>query len=154
MLAEQDILEFKEQLVSGCSLQILTDIGVLLARSHNLTYSVALDAPMPALATALQTAEAADATGVLDTIHNHLDRLDRINASLGYNAGLENDDPSYDAADTLKAQKGQIKAMLEAKLGFSGGGDIETSLEEIRLAVSGQTDEEVRDILAAILAML
>jgi hypothetical protein len=85
---------------------------------------------------------------------NILDRLDRINASLGYNAGLENDDPSYDAADTLKAQKGQIKAMLEAKLGFSGGGDIETSLEEIRLAVSGQTDEEVRDILAAILAML
>ena len=67
--------------MGGCSLQMLNDIGVLLARSHNLNYSSALDAPLPALAAALQASEAADAAGMLDTIHNHA-LLQNTNATL------------------------------------------------------------------------
>jgi len=88
---------------------------------------------------------------------NILDRLDRLNAALGYNAGLPDDDPLYNAADTQKYHKEQLGAIatsIRDRMGYASGGDIETSLAAIEAKIEGASDEELAAILQAILAML
>lgn len=81
-------------------------------------------------------------------------RLDRINAALGYDAGLPDDDPSYDAADTQKAHLYSLITNIQDRMGYESGGEIETSLAAIEAKIEDASDEELAAILQAILAML
>jgi len=69
--ARQDILEFKEALMSGCDMRVMTDLAVLLAKAHGLDFSEQLTAAMPALAAALENAETADTAGAMADIYRH-----------------------------------------------------------------------------------
>jgi hypothetical protein len=96
----------------------------------------------------------AEFLGMMICITEITDRLDRINASLGYDAGKNPTDPLYNAADTQKSALSGFRSMLENKLGYALGGDIESSLSAIESKIDGASDEEVAAILQLILAML
>jgi hypothetical protein len=82
--AAYQAIAYVQECIMICGSQIagrLDDLGVLLARAHNLSYTADMDGVLPYLGPALQAAEAADATGVLDNIHNHA-LLQTTNATL------------------------------------------------------------------------
>lgn len=101
LTARQEFLyPFVGALMSGCDARILSDLAVLLAKSHGVNHSIALESALPGLAAALQNAETADTGGSLDDIYRHA----RMPAALGYAAGLAGDDAAYDASDTQAAK--------------------------------------------------
>jgi hypothetical protein len=113
-----------EAYLMACGQQLstqLSELSVLLAKAHGLSYTADLALALPQTAAALQASEQADTGGAMDAIYEHI----RTPNALGYRAGHDPDSETYDETDTQKA-------WIETKLGYAtSGDDVETDLKAL-----------------------
>ena len=69
LAARQKLLEVKVALMNGCDSRVVRDGFVMLAKALNMSYSEALEAPLPGLSSALYEAEQADTGAAMDDIY-------------------------------------------------------------------------------------